>query len=78
MDCGPQTGGGQSTACRYTYKYASLMGVGDGALPGGLPTRSLRALKAVMRRVSGTDDYEYDELGGQERGRYFAVDALPK
>ena len=49
-----------STACRYTYKYASLFGEGVARFLEDYEEK-LNALKAVMRRVTGSDEYVYDE-----------------
>lgn len=59
MDCDHRLAEG-STACRYTYKYSCLMGVGEARFLENYDEK-LRALKAIMRQVTGTDDYEYDE-----------------
>lgn len=59
MDCDHRLVEG-STACRYTYKYASLVGEGTVRFLKDYDEK-LRALKAVMRRVTGTDEYVYDE-----------------
>ncbi len=72
MDCDHKLVAG-STACRYTYKYASLMGVGTVRFLEDYDEK-LRALKAVMQRVTGTDDYEYDDLAVKSVA-VFAVDA---
>ena len=72
MDCDHKLVEG-STACRYTYKYASLMGVGTVRFIEDFDEK-LRALKSVMRHVSGTDDYEYDDLAVKSVA-VFAVDA---
>ena len=72
MDCDHQLVGG-STACRYTYKYSSLMGVGEARFLEDYEEK-LMPLKAVMKQVSGTDDYAYDELAVKSVA-VFAVDA---
>jgi nitroimidazol reductase NimA-like FMN-containing flavoprotein (pyridoxamine 5'-phosphate oxidase superfamily) len=59
MDCDHALVAG-STACRYSFKYSSLMGVGEVRFLEDYDEK-LAALKVIMRQVTGTDDYEYDE-----------------
>jgi len=49
-----------STACRYTFRYSCVMGVGEARFLEETGEK-LRALKVIMRQVTGSDDYEYDE-----------------
>jgi len=59
MDCDHQLVAG-STACRYTFRYSCVMGVGEARFLEETGEK-LRALKVIMRQVTGSDDYEYDE-----------------
>lgn len=61
-----------ATACRYTYRYASLYGEGDVRFIESFDEK-LAALKAIMARVTGTDDYEYEEAAVRNV-KVFAVD----
>jgi uncharacterized protein len=72
MDCDHQLVAG-STACRYTYKYSSLMGVGEVRFLEDYDEK-LTALKRIMERVTGTDEYVYDELAVKSVA-VFTVDA---
>ena len=72
MDCDHQLVAG-STACRYSYRYSCLMGVGEARFLEE-PEEKLAALKTIMRQVTGTDDYVYDELAVKSVA-VFAVDA---
>jgi nitroimidazol reductase NimA-like FMN-containing flavoprotein (pyridoxamine 5'-phosphate oxidase superfamily) len=72
MDCDHMLVAG-GTACRYTYKYSCLMGVGEVRFLEDYDEK-LQALKAVMQQVTGTDDYEYDEPAVKNVA-VFAVDA---
>lgn len=72
VDCDHRLVAG-STACRYTYKYSCLMGVGEARFLEDYGEK-LQALKAIMRQVTGTDDYEYDEPAVRNVA-VFAVDA---
>ncbi len=72
MDCDHTLVAG-STACRYSYKYSSLMGVGEVRFLEDYDER-LAALKTIMKQVTGKDDYEYDEPAVKNVA-VFAVDA---
>lgn len=62
-----------ATACRYSYRYASLYGEGDVRFIESYDEK-LAALKAIMARVTGTDDYEYEEAAVKSVA-VFAVEA---
>ena len=72
MDCDHTLVTG-STACRYSYKYSCLMGVGEVRFLEDYGEK-LAALKTIMQRVTGNDDYEYDEPAVKSVA-IFAVDA---
>ena len=72
MDCDHQLVAG-STACRYSYRYSCLMGAGEARFLEDYDEK-LRALKLIMKQVTGTDDYEYDEPAVRSVA-VFAVDA---
>jgi nitroimidazol reductase NimA-like FMN-containing flavoprotein (pyridoxamine 5'-phosphate oxidase superfamily) len=72
MDCDHQLVAG-STACRYSYRYSSLMGAGKVRFLEDAGEK-LEALRCIMRQVTGTDDYEYDEPAVRSVA-VFAVDA---
>ncbi len=72
MDCDHKLVEG-STACRYTYRYASITGEGRVRFLDDYADK-LDALKAIMRRVTGTDAFEYDEPAVRSVA-VFAVDA---
>ena len=72
MDCDHALVAG-STACRYSYKYSSLMGAGEVRFLEDYDER-LSALKIIMKQVTGTDDYEYDEPAVKNVA-VFSVDA---
>ncbi len=72
MDCDHRLVEG-STACRYTYRYASVTGEGHVRFLENYDEK-LGALKAIMRRVTGRDDFEYDEPAVRNVA-VFAVDA---
>ncbi len=73
MDCDHTLVTG-STACRYSYKYSCLMGAGEVRFLEDNGEK-LAALKAIMKQVTGTDDYEYDEPAVRNVA-VFAVDAF--
>ena len=73
MDCDHRMVTG-STACRYSYRYSCLMGTGEVRFLED-EGEKLRALKLIMRQVTGTDDYVYDEPAVRSVA-VFAVDAL--
>lgn len=72
MDCGHELVPG-ATACRYSFKYACLMGEGTARFIDDFDEK-LRALKAIMRRITGTYDHAYDEPAVKSIA-VFAVDA---
>ena len=63
-----------ATACRYTYRYASLYGEGEARFIEACDEK-LAALKAIMAHVTGADDYEYEEAAVRSV-QVFAVDAI--
>jgi nitroimidazol reductase NimA-like FMN-containing flavoprotein (pyridoxamine 5'-phosphate oxidase superfamily) len=62
-----------ATACRYTYRYASIIGEGNVRFLEDYEEK-LTALKAIMLRVTGSDVYIYDEPAVRSIA-VFAVDA---
>lgn len=72
MDCDHRLVTG-ATACRYTYRYASLYGEGNVRFIEAYDEK-LAALKTIMARVTGTDDYQYEEAAVKSV-QVFAVEA---
>jgi nitroimidazol reductase NimA-like FMN-containing flavoprotein (pyridoxamine 5'-phosphate oxidase superfamily) len=72
MDCDHALVTG-STACRYGYTYASLIGEGHVRFIEDYAGK-MRALRAIMHRVTGRSDYPYDEPAVKSVA-VFALDA---